>query len=301
MLMGEHAILHNQPALVAAIDQRIHVALTSLPTPHLQITSSLGHYQAPLYQLTPSQPLRFVLSCVQAMQPHLDHGLHIQITSAIDPTIGFGSSAALTVALSGALAQWCHQTFNPEQHLQQARHIIQQVQGCGSGADAAASIYGGIVHYYMQPLYIECIDTHIAIASIYCGYKTPTNAVIAQIAQLASQQPARYQTLYQAMGTTTRQAITALRHQNYPALAQAMATYQQHLRDLGVSDTTLEALITELSQQPNVLAAKISGSGLGDCVIALLQSCNTQLQCQQGRLSSVKITTNGYRVEHQHE
>jgi mevalonate kinase len=307
MLMGEHAILHGQPALVAAIDQRIQVTLTPLTTSMLQIESVLDHYQAPLNQLTPNPSLRFVLMCVQQIYlPYCHHdgrhtspGLHIHIDSDIDPKVGLGSSAALTVALSGALSLWCGLSQTSEQHLQQARHIVQQVQGRGSGADVAASLLGGVVHYQMQPPYAQPIDTQLTIAPVYCGYKTPTAQVISHVAQLAAQQPQRYQTLYQTMGDTTRQAISALKHQDYTTLAQAMSAYQQHLRDLGVSDATLEAIITELTQQPDILAAKISGSGLGDCVIALLKQGTTQPHCQQGVLLPAKLSLAGYRLEQQ--
>ena len=316
MLMGEHAILHGQPALVAAIDQRIRVTLTPLSTPDLQIESALGNYQAPLRQLPPSQPLRFVLACVaQVYLPtrncyrkeqsdaaiSTQSGLHIHIESTIDPTVGFGSSAALTVALTGALAQWHNLTWTPEQHLQQARQIIQQVQGRGSGADIAASLHGGVVHYQMQPLHAERLATQLTIAPTYCGYKTPTAEVIAHVDQLAAQNLKHYQALYQAMGNTTRQAIDALQQQDHHALAQAMTTYQQQLDELGVSDDMLDSIIAEQRQQPGVLAAKISGSGLGDCVIALLEQPTASIHCQQGTLLKTNINPEGYQVEQANE
>ncbi|WP_144244201.1 hypothetical protein [Nitrincola sp. A-D6] len=38
---------------------------------------------------------------------------------------------------------------------------------------------------------------------------------------------------------------------------------------LGVNDATLAKMLAELRQDPAVLGAKISGSGLGDCVLTL--------------------------------
>jgi len=38
---------------------------------------------------------------------------------------------------------------------------------------------------------------------------------------------------------------------------------------LGVNDATLSEMIWRLRAQPTILGAKISGSGLGDCVLGL--------------------------------
>jgi mevalonate kinase len=44
---------------------------------------------------------------------------------------------------------------------------------------------------------------------------------------------------------------------------------------LGVNDATLSQLVYQLRSQPNIRASKISGSGLGDCVIGL-GTCNRE-------------------------
>jgi len=48
-------------------------------------------------------------------------------------------------------------------------------------------------------------------------------------------------------------------------LMNSPTTAQQHMQQLGVSDTQLERIYHHL--QPTLPAAKISGSGLGDCVL----------------------------------
>ncbi|MEM6897678.1 MAG: hypothetical protein AAF576_09855, partial [Pseudomonadota bacterium] len=61
-------------------------------------------------------------------------------------------------------------------------------------------------------------------------------------------------------------AIRAAQVQDWAMMAEALNDYQAFLAELGVSDPRLDALVTE--GRAGAMAAKISGSGLGDCVLA---------------------------------
>ena len=47
---------------------------------------------------------------------------------------------------------------------------------------------------------------------------------------------------------------------------------QTYMRKMGVSTEKLDEIVKTLQQQPGILGAKISGSGLGDCVLGLGES-----------------------------
>ncbi|MBL3561944.1 hypothetical protein, partial [Rhodovulum sulfidophilum] len=63
--------------------------------------------------------------------------------------------------------------------------------------------------------------------------------------------------------------IAAARAQDWTGFGAALARYQGQMAELGVSDETLDRIIADARAMPGLLAAKISGSGLGDCVLAL--------------------------------
>ena len=71
MLLGEYAVLFNEPALVCAIDRYISVTLTPLNNTKVIIHSSLGHYQGDLNHLRIEPPFDFVLSSIAAIKPFL--------------------------------------------------------------------------------------------------------------------------------------------------------------------------------------------------------------------------------------
>lgn len=284
MLLGEHAVLHGYPALVAALDTRLKVILTPLASQQLRIESSLGHWQSHLDELSDlpiaEHPLRFVFAGIQqvATQADLPTGLMITIESEIDSTMGLGSSAALSVALVSVLRRWLHLDTAHEVILAEAVVLIRQVQGRGSGADAAASCYGGLVRYdaesqQAQPLLLDAKKTMPALRLIYTGYKTPTADVIAMVTKWAQAKPQMYTAIYKSMGELVTSAEAAILQADWPAFAKVINAYQQQMVALGVCDkgtqTAIDAAWQQVTTSNQLAAVKISGSGLGDCILGL--------------------------------
>ncbi len=71
------------------------------------------------------------------------------------------------------------------------------------------------------------------------------------------------------MGQTCEAGRSAVDSADWSQLGQLMNLYQGLMDALGVNDATLSEMIWRLRAQPGILGAKISGSGLGDCVLEL--------------------------------
>jgi mevalonate kinase len=71
------------------------------------------------------------------------------------------------------------------------------------------------------------------------------------------------------MHKTTCEAEQAIIKQDWYALGRLMNIYQGLMDALGVNDYTLSDIIYTMRASADIYGAKISGSGLGDCVIAL--------------------------------
>lgn len=281
MITGEHAVVYGHKAIVCAIDQRITVQATPLPAPQLEIQSEIAPpLLVDMNNLPSDGPYRFVLRAVSLYRAALPHGLRLTITSHIDPTLGLGSSAAVTIATLAALAHMTDST--PDALHSQALGIVRAVQGRGSGADLAASLKGGMVAYQLPPFMLSGVPekTHQAdIATLptpdtplslrYAGYKTPTAQVLAKIAAAMKNNEEIYSKLYDRMGRRAQAAITAAHSGDWGAFSEHLTSYQSLMEQLGVSDEVLDQIITQARTNPGTLAAKISGSGLGDCVVAL--------------------------------
>ena len=271
MLFGEHAVLHGEPALVGAVNRRMEVILTPRDDHRIEIISVLGSYTASLDALEPDERFRFLLEAVRRAG-HLPSGFILEVASGFSATVGFGSSAAVTVAACAALAAWTGPEPAAQELLKKSVDIIRAVQGTGSGADAAASVYGGVSTYRAGPVQATRVDDIPPVSVIYSGYKTPTVEVIRQVEQAFADRTDELMALYREMGGITEAAAEALARQDLAAAGACMDQAQACMVRLGVSNPDLDHLATALCNQPGITGAKISGSGLGDCVIGIGQT-----------------------------
>ena len=269
MLLGEYAVLFNEPALVCAINRYIEVTLTPLPTSQVIINSSLGHFQGDLHQLTITPPLEFVLTAIQQTSA-TKKGFILDIKADFSDQYGFGSSAAVTVATIAVLLRYYKQIFTPQELIIKARTTIQTVQGNGSGADVAASVLGGLITYQKEPLFVEQIPFSAELHLIYSGKKARTKDVIKAIIN----EHARNESLKRLFTKCRKNhhlAVRAIQSNHWDILGETLEIHQDILDLLGTSTPTLTHLVSTCKKIPGIIGAKTSGAGFGDCIIAVGQ------------------------------
>lgn len=291
MLLGEYAVLYRKPALVCAVEKRITVCIQ--PRRDKQIIISSNGYEPwimtiPRLAITP--PFRFVTACLFQYRKRLPAGCDIEIHSEFSDQIGLGSSAAVTVATVAALSSWLGVENNALSLLREARFIIRQVQGVGSGADVAASVLGGVVAYRATPLSAQKFSISLPLTVVYSGSKTPTVEVIRRVEQRFSSSPFLFKSLCSSIQECVEEGILSLQEQNGERLGRAMNVQQGLMHALGVSTPLLDYLIEQLRANPIVMGAKISGSGLGDCVIGLGEVGEFKVEEKQSGVKQIRVT-----------
>lgn len=268
MLLGEYAVLNGKNALVCAIDKRIHVTIIPRKDNQLYIHSALGQYRGSIHPIRIESPLEFVLTTLQSKS--LPTGCEIIIEAEFASDLGLGSSAAVTVALQRALNHWLKQTaLTKEQLWHETFTTIQRVQGNGSGADLAASIYGGIITFQNSPLRITPLKNIPPICAIYSGNKTTTKKAIDKVRQQREQMSDFFQKMDDEVNQLSHQAVPAINQADWQTLGRLFNCAQDYMNRLGTSNETLDNIIQTLQQVPTIYGAKISGSGFGDCVVGL--------------------------------
>jgi mevalonate kinase len=269
MLLGEHAVLHGFRAMVCAINRRITVQLTPTPDDTVKILSELGEYQSPLKNLTDHPSFLFVLQAIRQQIERLPSGFELRITSQFSSDIGFGSSAAVTVATEGALMQWINgEAPQLETLFSQSLTTVRAVQGGGSGADLAASVFGGILGYRSGKVFAS-FGVSVPLTAVYCGYKKPTGEVIAQVNDMFKEQPEKYERIYNDIDHGVEEAVKYLENNDLPAFGRVLDHHQRLMHEMGISTSELDDIVVSLQADPNIVGAKISGSGLGDCAVGV--------------------------------
>ncbi|MEE9303775.1 MAG: hypothetical protein V3U84_08300, partial [Thiotrichaceae bacterium] len=153
---------------------------------------------------------------------------------------------------------------------------ILQIQGSGSGTDLAISLAGGCVGFHPNTQKISLLPLSLPFTLVYVGYKTPTPEVLKQVRENWKSNPDGLKQLYRSMGDITQKALS-IKQMNKQTnklenLGSLMNQYQILMQKLGVSDKQTENLLVQLHSNADFFGVKISGSGLGDCLIALGKS-----------------------------
>lgn len=261
MLMGEHAVLQGKRAISCAVNKRITVHMRIRKDDQIIINSQLGSYRSSLANLQPDARFSFVLACLEYLPSRL--GFELDIESEFSHEVGLGSSAAVVVATLGCLLGPNKDLFNT------ALNIVRKVQGMASGADIAASVFGGTVLYRMEPQEILPLKKLAPLTLIYSGSKMATKEVIRRVLENKAEHPALFDAIFCAMDQCVNEAKESLLAEDLAALGRLFNIHHGLQEALGTCNLPLAEIVQSLCLLPTIYGAKISGSGLGDCAIGL--------------------------------
>lgn len=295
MLMGEHAVVQGRRALVAAVDRRIRVRLNPRDDGQVRIASALGEVEMPLGRLKKPAQFRFVMAALRRYEDRMPAGFDLSIESDFPHNVGLGSSAAVTVATCAVLERWTRSRRpRPWDLFVTGRDIIRQVQGLGSGADAAASVFGGLLLYRADPAQVQRLKRTIPLVVLYSGGKTPTAEVVRRVERAMKAQPVLFNGIFDLMDKGAAAGFQALRAGALKKFGELLDIQQGLMEALGVGSARLAELVYALRGERGILGAKISGSGLGDCVIGLGRSERTEWP---GRRIQAETSVKGVTVD----
>jgi mevalonate kinase len=299
MILGEHAVLQGKRALVCAINRRIRVVLREVSRTGpgdavVEIESALGHYCEPVSELPVHSGFRFVLEAIRSVRARIPGSFVLRIESDFSSTIGFGSSAAVTVAVHAALHRWIYGAeLAPESLFEAALKTVHAVQGRGSGADVAASVLGGMVQFSTAPTF-RVVPVAVPLTAVFCGYKVPTAEVIQRVEGLRRQDPVTYERLYEEMDRSAVLATEALERGDLAAFGALINRNQTLMDQLGVNTAELAQIVEALQHDSGLYGAKISGSGMGDCAVGIGRALDYSLAFDRYDL---EVSPNGVKVD----
>lgn len=255
--------------MVCGINRRMRATLVPRTDKTIRILSSLGEWQTDIERLDSSPDVRFVMAAVRTSPRPLSRGFDLRIESGFSHRVGFGSSAAVTVATLAAIGKWLTGAVVPDRLFEDAVTAVREVQGLGSGADVAASVHGGLLRYRAAPVEIERLAHRHALAAVYSGSKTPTPEVVARVEERRRLYPRLFDDIFDAMDQCATAAARAASSGDWRTFGLMMNTAQGLMDALGVNTARLAEIVYALRGEPGILGSKISGSGLGDCAVGL--------------------------------
>ena len=153
ILFGEHAAVYGHPALVTALDHRMTVTARAsaslergalrLEIPALRIEKTVPLTKELHEVREPGDLAILAVAIGTADLGPRPVGLHLRIDSAIPPGSGFGSSAALAVAVVAACRRACDDDLALDDLARLALSVERHQHGRASGVDVQAVLRGG--------------------------------------------------------------------------------------------------------------------------------------------------------------
>lgn len=267
ILFGEHASSRGKPAIVFAVNKRLTVTISKCKAHKILLTSKEFNVYQEEY---PTMKLDMVSSLIATFFRKYsisEKPLDIVIESEIQS--GFGSSAALIVALFGALFTYFDIMPSKIEFLKICIDFNRDFKGYGSGLDIATSLYGGIIKYQMgrKPKSLPYEKVKFVVGNTRS--KAPSGPIVQQVRDYEFKEPIEAKKIFDRIGEIVREAEDAILENDQRTLGNLMNKNQDLLRALNVSSPILEELISAAIDN-DALGAKLSGAGVGDNMLALV-------------------------------
>jgi mevalonate kinase len=277
ILLGEHAVVYGRPAIAVPLsDVRATAEVQPLERGQgawveardLGQRYRVGH----LYDADVARPLQLtVQNALDYLRiPETQRDLCLVIRSQIPIASGMGSGTAVATAIVRALAQHFDRALSAEEVSRLVYQTEIELHGTPSGIDNSVVAYERPIYFVkdavMLPLKVGA-PLHLVVG--HTGVASRTRDAVAQVRRRWQADRSAYDSLFDRIGATADEAKEAIGVGYLEQLGRLMDLNGQLLDDLGVSSVELKRLIAA-ARKAGALGAKLSGGGLGGCMIALV-------------------------------
>ena len=271
ILLGEHAVVYDAPALVAGIALGVE-AEAALGGGGRRL-SMLG---GPAVEVGQSDPLSRAFAALLEQGGSPDR-VSLRLEGELPAGVGLGFSAAAAVAIARAVEALVGSGDEPalarEGRVRERAMAWERVfHGNPSGVDVAAAMNGGCLRFSKADGARRLtVGAPLRFCVGLSGSTGSTHAMVSGVARLRDKHPEVVDGSVQALATCVENAVSAVEAGDVHALGELMNLGQMLLAGLMVSTEQLEELCAA-ARSAGALGAKLTGAGGGGAVVALAGS-----------------------------
>lgn len=291
ILMGEHAVVYDYPAIALPFPEANVTVNVSLSKGNESWLDS-AYYRGPISNMP--DELSNLYTAIDTTIKSFDlpnQPLNIVVNSSIPAGRGMGSSAAVAVALVRALCSYYNQTISNYQ----LQLIVNQAEVIAhdstSGIDTLVSSTNQAVIYQKSQkpkAFTFNLEAELIVAD--SGMVGQTKKAVSHVKRLIKSKPLLIDEVMQSIGQFVDYALEAIQSKDIVSLGRLMTYNHHYLSQLEISHPRLDRIISA-SWLAGALGAKLSGGGLGGCVIALSPDTETSQQIRQAMHEAGAIQT----------
>lgn len=272
ILFGEHAVVYGKPALAVPVTQ-VHadVDISDSARAGIWIDAPDVNLHAELNTLSSDHPIASVINNLFFLS-HVSPfpNLEIRITSTIPVASGLGSGAAVTVALTRALASHLNYSMTDEDVNAFAYEIEKLHHGTPSGIDNTVVTYGRPVYFVKgQPIETFKVGEPFTIVIGDTGISAPTKESVGDVRKLWEADQKHWEKVFDEVADISFAARRVIEEGWIKMLGVLMDENHALLQQMTVSLPELDHLV-EAARKAGAMGAKLSGGGRGGNMIALV-------------------------------
>ena len=275
ILLGEHSVVHGRPALAASLGVGAEATATLAERTSLHVMPwDVTVYSDRAEEDPQKENLRRALNALLNQQMPPAPPLAIEARLDLPAGAGLGSSAALGVAVLGAIDEAQSAVRDRDQVIQMSLAWERVFHGNPSGVDNAMAAGAGIALYRKgQPLQTVTPRHHPRFVVAHSGEFGSTKLMVESVARQYERARVRVAQIFDAIESLVMNARVALEHGDMAGFGKLMDLNQALLSSLMLSTATLEEMCGA-ARNAGALGAKLTGGGGGGCMIALVDAAH---------------------------
>ncbi|NMC07219.1 MAG: mevalonate kinase [Candidatus Lokiarchaeota archaeon] len=204
----------------------------------------------------------------------IDDRVEITLGGDLVPASGIGASAACAVAIARAINDEYQLGLNDVEINKAAYEGETAGSGTPSGIDNTAATFGGFLLFKKNlaggdnAIKVLKVKQPVEIVLGNSGKTALTKAVVDDVRRLKETNPSLINPVFNAYEALEKEAVAAIKAENWNKVGALMNKNQELLEKIGVSGTELETIIAT-ARGAGACGAKLTGTGRGGLVICL--------------------------------
>jgi hydroxymethylglutaryl-CoA reductase len=293
ILLGEHAVVYGRHALAVPIPDAVRAVVRPASG-----VSTINVKQWRLNSVVDVNSTEGVSGLINRILQELDAvelSFAIDVSSRLPRGMGLGSSAAIAVAITRAIAQCLGRDID-DQRVNDIGYACEQLaHGTPSGVDNTLSCFAKPMLFRNDgALEFETIEVaeELPLVVGFSHQAGPTHKQVAGVRSRYEEDPARYESLFDQIDGLSRDGALALTAGRYEELGRLMNLCHGLLNAIQVSTPDLENMIA-IARESGAVGAKLTGAGGGGSIVALCPGSEDEVRSALHRSGYTTLSPSG--------
>jgi len=282
ILFGEHSVVYGHGAVAMAISACSTCSIEEEKDKkiHLHLNNSEKFEFSGVEAMVKNLPgeYRQISHCFHLIHQNYNldpNNIRISITSQLFKSSGLGSSASTAVALVQALSTYYDLDLQKEEISNMAYEMEKVIHGTPSGIDNTICTFGYMIYYQNKKFEPLMPPSGLKLLISFTNVAHDTKKAIEKVKSFKSRNPEQCEKIFQEMGVVAMQGKEALKAGDLKMIGHLMDINQGLLSQLGVSNEKID-FIVKIANKNGAYGSKLTGAGLGGCVISLADDATLQ-------------------------